>query len=177
MKEISEDFQSFLTKDTENNAKKITEKIIEKMSTKFDELSIRIETIDKKEEAAESLVKQNQNNFSNLTSESAALQEKIEEAKKIHELEENIEDQINRNSRDTLVIRDIEKGNQEKTWNNTSYDLSCSLCGLFRQNPNQFFSDIVSYLCEVCFIESFRQYQIASSEQIYRSRQTNISTS
>ena len=101
------------------------------MSTKFDELSIRIETIDKKEEAAESLVKQNQNNISNLTSESTALQEKIEEAKKIHELEKNIEDQINRNSRDTLVIRDIEKGNQEKKWNNTSYDLSCSLCGLF----------------------------------------------
>ena len=37
-------------KEMENNAKKITEKIIEKMDTKFDELSTRIETIDRKAE-------------------------------------------------------------------------------------------------------------------------------
>ena len=69
MKQISEDLKSFLTKEIENNAKKITEKIIEKMDTKFDELSTRIETIDRKAEAAEALAKQNQNN-SDLTSES-----------------------------------------------------------------------------------------------------------
>ena len=39
------------------------------MDTKFDELSTRIETIDRKAEAAETLAKQNQNN-SDLTSES-----------------------------------------------------------------------------------------------------------
>ena len=76
------------------------------MTTKFDELSTRIETIDKKTEAAETLAKQNQNKISNLTCESTALQEKLaEQAKKIYDLEENIEDQVNRNSRDTLVIR------------------------------------------------------------------------
>ena len=69
MKQISEDLKIFLTKQMENNAKKITEKIIEKMDTKFDELSTRIETIDRKAEAAETLAKQNQNN-SDLTSES-----------------------------------------------------------------------------------------------------------
>ena len=90
------------------------------MNTKFDELSTRIGTTNMKAEAAETLPKQNQNNISNLTSESTALQEKLaEQAKKIHELEENIEDQLNRNSRDTLVIRGIKKNNQEKTWNNT----------------------------------------------------------
>ena len=45
MKQISEDLRSFLTKEMENNAKKITEKIIEKMDIKFDKLSTRIETI------------------------------------------------------------------------------------------------------------------------------------
>ena len=126
MKQISEVLKSFLTKEMENNAKKITEKIIEKMNTQFDELSIRIERIDRKAEAAG---KQNQNNISNLASESTALQEKsAEQAKKIHELEENIEDPINRNSRDTLVKRGIKKENQEKTWNNTSHVLSSSLC-------------------------------------------------
>ena len=39
--------------------KKITEKIIEKMNTKFDKLSTRIETIDRRAEAAETLAKQN----------------------------------------------------------------------------------------------------------------------
>ena len=45
MKQISEDLKSFLTKEMENNVKKITEKIIEKMDIKFDKLSTRIETI------------------------------------------------------------------------------------------------------------------------------------
>ena len=44
MKQILEDLKSFLTKEMENNAKKI-EKIIEKMDIKFDKLSTRIETI------------------------------------------------------------------------------------------------------------------------------------
>ena len=60
----------------ENNAKKITEKILEKVNTKFDEYSTKTETIDRKPEAAETLAEQNQNNISNLTSESTALQEK-----------------------------------------------------------------------------------------------------
>ena len=139
MKQISEDLKSFLIKEIQNNAKKI----IQKMDTKFDELSTKIETIDRNTEAAETLAKQNQNSISNLTSESTAFQEKLaEQAKKIHELEESIEDQVNRNSRDTLVIRGIKKENQEKTWNNTSHVLSSSLCGLFAWNPNQFLSDI-----------------------------------
>ena len=120
MKQISEDLKSFLPEDMENNAKKITEKIMEKMDTKFDELSTRIETIDRKVEAAETQSKQNQNNISDYT----ALQEKlIKQAKKIRELEENTEYQVNRNSIDTLVIRGIKKENQEKTSNNTSHVL------------------------------------------------------
>ena len=49
MKQISDDLKSFLTKQIENNTKKNTEKIIEKMDTIFDELSTRIETIDRQE--------------------------------------------------------------------------------------------------------------------------------
>ena len=49
-----------------NNTKKITEKIIGKMDTKFEELSTRIETIDSKAEGTEALAKQNQNSISNL---------------------------------------------------------------------------------------------------------------
>ena len=71
------------------------------MNTKFDKVSTRIEIIDRKAEAAETLAKHNQNSINDLTSESTALQETLAElAKKISELEENIEDQVNRNSRD-----------------------------------------------------------------------------
>ena len=38
MEQISENLKSFLTKETENNSKKVTAKIAEKMDTKFDEL-------------------------------------------------------------------------------------------------------------------------------------------
>ena len=131
MKQISEDLKSFLAKETENNAKKVTEKIIEKMNPKLYELSTRIETTGTKAEVAQSPARQNQNNTSNLTSDSTVLQEKsAEQEKKIHELEGNIKDQVNRNSRDTLIKRGIKKENQEKTWNNTSHVFSSSLCGL-----------------------------------------------
>ena len=36
MKQISKDLKSFLTKEMENNAKKIAENVIEKMDTKFE---------------------------------------------------------------------------------------------------------------------------------------------
>ena len=67
MRKISEDLKSFLTKKMENNGKKIIEKLIEKMNNTFDEINNRTKAIDRKAEAAESLVKQHQNNISNLT--------------------------------------------------------------------------------------------------------------
>ena len=47
----------------------------------------------------------------NLNSESTVLMKKklAEQTNKIHELEENTEDQVNRNSRDRLVITGIKK--------------------------------------------------------------------
>ena len=81
MKQISEYLKSFLTKEVENNAKKITEKIKEKMNTKFDELSTN-ELRNNRQEGRGS--RNNQNNISDLTSESTALQEKlVEQVKKI----------------------------------------------------------------------------------------------
>ena len=65
----------------ENNAKKITEKIIEKMNTKFDELGTRIKVINRKAEVAQLIVKENQNNR-NLATDSTAFQEKLTEQTK-----------------------------------------------------------------------------------------------
>ena len=143
MEQIVEDLKSFLTKETENNTNKITKQIIEKMNIKFDELRTRIKTIERKVEATGTLAKQNQNNIICLTNETTALQKNLaEQVKKIDKLEENIEDQIKRNYRDTLVTKSIKNKNQKKTWHNTSHVISSSLCGLFESNPNQFLSDI-----------------------------------
>ena len=88
----------------ENKTKKITEKILHKMNTKFDEVRTTIERVNREVEAAESLAEQNQNNINNLTSESIAIKENlVEQEKKIHDLKENIEEQINRSSRDTVA--------------------------------------------------------------------------
>ena len=65
----------------ENNAKKITEKVIEKINTKFDELGTRIGVINRKAEVAQLIVKENQNN-SNLATDSTAFQEKLIEQTK-----------------------------------------------------------------------------------------------
>ena len=140
MKQTSEDLKSFHSKEIENNAKKRTEKIIENMSTKFDKLSTRIETINRKAEAANHYPNKI---ISKLLRKSSVLQEKlVEQMKKICDFDENIEDKVNKNYRDTLVIRQVKKENQEKTWNNTSCVLCSSFCGLFGWNENQFLSDI-----------------------------------
>ena len=57
MKEISNDLKSSLTKEIENKANKITLKIIVKINSKFDELSTRMEAVDRETEVAESLAK------------------------------------------------------------------------------------------------------------------------
>ena len=67
MKQISEDLTSFLTKEVENNAKKITEKRKEKMDTKFGELSTNELRNNRQEDRGS---RNTQNNVSDLTSES-----------------------------------------------------------------------------------------------------------
>ena len=57
MKQTSQDLKTFITKEMENNLKKITMKILGKMNTKFDELSTRIEAIHRKADATKTLAK------------------------------------------------------------------------------------------------------------------------
>ena len=158
------------------------------MNTKFDQLSTRIETRDRKAEAAESLAKQNQNHISNLTNETTALQKKlVEKAKKRHKLEENIEDQVNRNSRDTLVIR----GKKGKSRENLDYNITCALQFSLRivwWNLIQFLSDIEralradyknpnSPIYKKFISLKVSQAVLDSLIRVNRSRQTNISVS
>ena len=61
--------------------------------------------------------------------------------RRISQLEEQIEDQINRNTCSTLVIRGIKHKNTEKTWNDTENVLANTLCGYFGWNKDQFIHD------------------------------------
>ena len=76
------------------------------MNTKFDELSTRIETVNRNAEAGELLSKENQNKISNLPSESTVHKDNLaEQANNTHKLENDIEDQAYSNCRNTIVIR------------------------------------------------------------------------
>ena len=63
------------------------------------------------------------------------------QGRRISQLEEQIEDQINRNTRSRLVIRGIKHKNTEKTWNDTENVLANTLCGYFGWNKDQFIYD------------------------------------
>lgn len=66
-----------------------------------------------------------------------------EYSRKMVQLGELIDDQINRNARSTLIIRGVkfDFGN-EKSWNNTRNFLVISLCIQFCWNKDQFAHDI-----------------------------------
>ena len=69
-----------------------------------------------------------------------SLRKKVEE-QNISQLVEQVEDQINKNTCTTLVIRGIKHMNTEKTWNDTENVLANILCGYFGWNKDQFVHD------------------------------------
>ena len=72
-----------------------------------------------------------------------SLSTKVEEQdRRISQLEEQIEDQMNRNTHhSTLVIKGIKDKNTEKTWNDTENVLANTLCGYLGWNKDQFIHD------------------------------------
>ena len=71
-----------------------------------------------------------------------SLSTKVEEQdRRISQREEKTEDQINKNTRSTLVIRGIKHKNTENIWNDTENVLANTLCGYFHWNKDQFIRD------------------------------------
>ena len=66
-----------------------------------------------------------------------------EYSRKIEQLEELVDDQINRNARSTLIIRGVKFNlRNEKSWNDTENVLPTTLCTQFGWNKGQFAQDI-----------------------------------
>ena len=66
-----------------------------------------------------------------------------EYSRKTEQLEELVDDQVNRNARSTLIIRGVNFNlHNENSWNDTENILATTLCIQFGWNKNQFAHDI-----------------------------------
>ena len=102
------------------------------MNKKFDELTPRLQEIDRKFSETEKLAEDKKRQIDYLVQEIDSLSTKIEEQdRRLVQAEEHIEDQINRNTHTALVIRRIKQKNTGKTWNHTENLLANILCGYF----------------------------------------------
>ena len=114
----------------------------ENMNKQFDELTQRLQEMNRKVSETTKLAEDNKRQIDYLVQERDSLSTKVEgQDRRISQLEEQIEDQINRNTRSTLVIRGIKHKNTEKTWNDTEDVLASTLCGYFGWNKDQFIHD------------------------------------
>ena len=112
------------------------------MNKKFDELTQRLQEMDLKVSKTTKLAEENKRQTDYLRQKRDSLSKKVEEQdRRIWQLEEKIEGQINRNTRSTLVIRGIKHKNIEKIWNDTEDVLASTLCGYFGWNKDQFIHD------------------------------------
>ena len=84
--------------------------------------------MDRKVSQTTKLAEENKRQIDYLVQERDSMSTKVEEQdRRISQLEEQIEDQINRNTRNTLVFRGIKRKNSEKTWNDTENVLANTL--------------------------------------------------
>ena len=114
----------------------------ENMNKQFDELTQRLQELNRKVSETTKLAEDNKRQIDYLVQERDSLSTKVEgQDRRISQLEEQIEDQINRNTRSTLVIRGIKHKNTEKTWNDTENVLANTLCSYFGWNKDQLIHD------------------------------------
>ena len=114
------------------------------MNRKFDQLNNRLNEIDTRVNQTKTLTENNTGRLEQLEEESKITNLRLEEySRKIEQLEELVDDQINRNARSTLIIRGVKFNlRNEKSWNDTENVLATTLCTQFRWNKEQFAHDI-----------------------------------
>ena len=100
--------------------------------------------IDIRVNEGKTLAEYNTNRLEQIEEESKITNLRLEEySRKTEQLEELVDDQVNRNARSTLIIRGVKFNlHNEKSWNDTEYILATTLCIQFGWNKNQFAHDI-----------------------------------
>ena len=100
------------------------------MNRKFDQLNKGLNEINTRVNQTKTLVENNTSRLEQLEEESKITNLRLEEySRKIEQLEELVDDQINRNARSTLIIRGVKFNlRNEKSWNDTESVLATTLC-------------------------------------------------
>ena len=114
------------------------------MNRKFDQLNNILNEIDTWVNETKTLAENNTNRLEQLEEECQFANLRLEEySRKIEQLEELVDDQINRNARSSLIIRGVKFNlRNEKSWNDTENVLATSLCTQLGWNKDQFAHDI-----------------------------------
>ena len=140
LKKMSDELKSFFAQEISASAVNVTTSINNMMNRKFNQLN----EIDIRVNETKTLAENNTNRLKQLEKESKITNLRLEEySRKIEQLEELVDDQINRNARSTLIIRGVKFNlRNEKSWNDTENVLATTLCTQFGWNKGQFAQDI-----------------------------------
>ena len=144
LKKLSDELKSFFVQEISAGAVNITTSINDTMNGKFDQLNNRLNEIDIRVNETKTLAENNTSRLKQLEKESKITNLRLEEySRKIEQLEELVDDQINRNARSTLIIRGVKFNlHNEKSWNDIENVLATTLCTQFGWNKDQFAHDI-----------------------------------
>ena len=144
LKKLSDELKSFFVQEISSGAVNITTSINDTMNGKFNQLNNRLNEIDIRVNETKTLAENNTNRLKQLEKESKITNLRLEEySRKIEQLEELVDDQINRNARSTLIIRGVKFNlHNEKSWNDIENVLATTLCTQFGWNKDQFAHDI-----------------------------------
>ena len=144
LKKMSDELKSFFAQEISASAVNVTSSINDTMNRKFDQLNNRPNEIDIRVNESKTLAENNTNKLEQLEEESKITNLRLEEySRKIEQLEELVDDQINRNARSTLIIRGVKFNlHNEKSWNDIENVLATTLCTQFGWNKDQFAHDI-----------------------------------
>ena len=130
MKYIIDDLKEFFARETAT--------VNENTNKNFDELTQRLQEMDRKVSEITNLTEDNKRQADYLLQKKYSLSTKVEKQDiRISQLEEQIEDQINRNTRSTLVVRGIKHKNTEKKERHRECS---SFCGSFGQEQRSIYT-------------------------------------
>ena len=144
MKKMTDELKSFFAQEISASAVNVTISINDTMNRKFDQLNKGLNEINTRVNQTKTLAENNTSRLEQLEEESKITNLRLEEySRKIEQLEELVDDQINRNARSTLIIRGVKFNlRNEKSWNDTESVLATTLCTQFGWNKDQFANGI-----------------------------------
>ena len=144
LKKMPDELKSLFAQEISARAVNVTTSVNNTMNRKFDQLNNIPNEIDIRVNESKTLAENNANRLEQLEEESKITNLRLEEySRKIEQLEDLVDDQINQNARSILIIRGVKFNLRiEKSWKDTENVLVTTLCTQFGRNKDQFAHDI-----------------------------------